>query len=71
MTKRNNRSRKRRPLQSRAEAIRLIRRLLGRTQQELAHALGISTKAVQSYEQGWRKVPAHMMIQLFVLLALS
>jgi len=43
---------------------------MGRTQKEMALALGISEKAVQSYEQGWRKVPVRVMIQLLVLLAL-
>ena len=44
--------------------------MLGRTQLELATALGVSVKAVQSYEQGWRDVPVRVMIQLLVLLAL-
>lgn len=43
---------------------------MGRTQAELASALGISEKAVQSYEQGWRDVPVRVMIQILVLLAL-
>lgn len=54
----------------RSETIKLIRGILGRTQAELATALGVSTKAVQSYEQGWRDVPIRVMIQLLVLLAL-
>ncbi|MDH4317770.1 MAG: helix-turn-helix domain-containing protein, partial [Desulfobulbaceae bacterium] len=33
---------------------------LGKTQKELAELLGISLKAVQSYEQGWRSVPLHV-----------
>ena len=36
----------------------------------MAAALGISVKAVQSYEQGWRETPVRVMIQLLVLLAL-
>lgn len=43
---------------------------MGRTQKEMASALGISEKAVQSYEQGWRKIPVRVMIQLLILLAL-
>lgn len=43
---------------------------MGRTQSELASALGVSPKAVQSYEQGWRDVPIRVLIQLLVLLAL-
>lgn len=55
---------------SRAAAVRRIRGILGRTQAELAVALGVSEKAVQSYEQGWRDPPTRVLIQLFVLLAL-
>ena len=55
---------------TRAETIKRIRGIMGRTQGELASALGISDKTVQSYEQGWRDVPVRVMIQLLVLLAL-
>ena len=54
----------------RASTVKHIRRILGRTQAELAAALGISAKAIQSYEQGWRDVPVRVMIQIVVLLAL-
>ncbi|MBL7077938.1 MAG: helix-turn-helix transcriptional regulator [Kiritimatiellae bacterium] len=50
--------------------VKRIRKILGRTQAELARALGISEKAVQSYEQGWRDVPVRVVIQLLLLLAL-
>ncbi|MEI6970956.1 MAG: hypothetical protein WCL44_05505 [bacterium] len=50
--------------------IRRVRGIIRRTQAELASALGVSVKAVQSYEQGWRTVPPRVMIQLLVLLAL-
>src|SRR5450830_674686 len=53
-----------------AKTIRNIRRIMDRTQKEMAAAFGISEKAVQSYEQGWRKVPVRVMILLLVLLAL-
>lgn len=53
-----------------ADGAKRIRQALGQTQVELAGVLGISTKAVQSYEQGWRVVPARMLIQMMVLLAL-
>jgi DNA-binding XRE family transcriptional regulator len=36
-----------------------IRRYLGKTQAEMAHLLGTSLKAVQSFEQGWRRIPPH------------
>lgn len=43
------------------------RRSLGKTQTELARLLGVSPKAVQSFEQGWRKVPVHAERQLLLL----
>jgi len=46
-----------------------IRKKLGKTQRETANLLGISLKAVCSYEQGWRSIPAHVERQLFFLLA--
>ena len=55
---------------ARQDTVRNIRAILGRTQAELAAALGISEKAVQSYEQGWRKTPVRVMMQLLVLLAI-
>lgn len=54
----------------RATTLKRIRSIMGRTQAELASALGVSEKAVQSYEQGWRDVPVRVMIQMLVLLAL-
>ncbi len=41
---------------------------LGKTQKTLAELLGVSLKAVQSYEQGWRSIPAHIERQLYFLL---
>ncbi len=46
-----------------------IRKKLNKTQKEIANLLGISLKAVCSYEQGWRTIPAHVERQLFFLLA--
>ncbi len=48
-----------------------IRRYLGKTQSELAQLLCVSPKAVQSFEQGWRKVPASAERQLLFLLSLK
>jgi len=45
------------------------RKRLGKTQKQLAELLGTSLKAVHSYEQGWRSVPAHAERQLFFLLS--
>jgi DNA-binding XRE family transcriptional regulator len=55
---------------SRADMVKRIRKQMGRTQAELGTALSVSTKAVESYEQGWRQVPVRVMIQLLVLLAI-
>lgn len=49
--------------------VKKIRKKIGMTQAMLARALGISIRAVQSYEQGWREVPTHVMVQLLVLAA--
>jgi len=48
-----------------------IRRYLGKTQSQLAQLLGISPKAVQSFEQGWRKTPVHTERQVLLLVALK
>ena len=41
---------------------------LGKTQKELAELLGLSLKAVQSYDQGWRSIPLHVERYLYFLL---
>ena len=46
-----------------------IRKKLAKTQKKLASLLGISLKAVCSYEQGWRTIPSHVERQLIFLLA--
>jgi DNA-binding XRE family transcriptional regulator len=46
-----------------------IRRQLGKTQSQMAELLGTSLKAVQSFEQGWRKIPVHVERQVLFLLA--
>jgi len=45
-----------------------FRKNLNKTQKEMAQLLGTSIKAIHSYEQGWRKVPAHVERQIFFLL---
>lgn len=37
--------------------IRAVRAALGKSQRQAAQLLGLSIRAVQSYEQGWRPVP--------------
>jgi len=46
-----------------------IRRSLGKTQAQMAQLLGCSIKAIQSFEQGYRKVPVHAERQILFLLA--
>src|SRR4030042_1534377 len=48
-----------------------IRRYLGKTQNQLAQLVCVSTKAIQSFEQGWRKIPASAERQLLFLLSLK
>jgi len=50
------------------EAFVTIRKKLGRTQKQLAELLGVSLKAIHSYEQGWRKIPLHIERQLWFLI---
>lgn len=48
-----------------------IRRILGKTQKQLAQLLCVSIKAIQSFEQGWRKVPSHIEREMLFLLSLK
>jgi len=48
-----------------------IRQYLGKSQTQLASLLGISPKTIQSFEQGWRSIPAHAERQLLFLLYLK
>jgi len=45
-----------------------IRKKLSRTQKQLGELLGVSLKAIHSYEQGWRKIPLHIERQLWFLM---
>jgi hypothetical protein len=42
---------------------------LEKTQKQMGELLGVSIKAIHSYEQGWRPVPAAVERQLFFLLS--
>jgi hypothetical protein len=48
-----------------------VRKRLEKTQKEMAHLLGVSLKAVHSYEQGWRVIPPAVERQLYFLLSRS
>jgi DNA-binding XRE family transcriptional regulator len=44
-----------------------LRAKLDKTQAQMAQLLGVSLKAVHSYEQGWRSVPAAVERQMYFL----
>jgi DNA-binding transcriptional regulator YiaG len=46
-----------------------IRHHLDKTQKQMSELLGLSLKAVQSFEQGWRNIPVHVERQCLFLLA--
>ncbi len=48
-----------------------IRHKLQKTQKQIAELLGLSLKAVQSFEQGWRNIPVHAERQMLFLLAMK
>ncbi len=48
-----------------------FRHYLEKSQSQLARLLGVSSKAVQSFEQGWRNIPVHTERQLLLLVALK
>ncbi len=48
-----------------------IRLHLGKTQNQMAQILGVSPKAIQSFEQGWRNIPMHVERQVLLILALK
>lgn len=47
-----------------------LRQNLQKTQKEMSQLLGTSLRSVQSFEQGWRKIPPHIERQLLFLWAL-
>ncbi|MBU1169523.1 MAG: helix-turn-helix domain-containing protein [Proteobacteria bacterium] len=46
-----------------------IRKKLNKTQKEMALLLGVSVKAIHSYEQGWRSIPDHVKRQIYFLIS--
>jgi DNA-binding XRE family transcriptional regulator len=48
-----------------------IRHMFGKTQEQLAQILCISTKTVQSFEQGWRNIPIHVEREVLLLYSLK
>jgi hypothetical protein len=49
----------------------IIRERLRKSQREMAQLLAVSTKAIQSFEQGWRNIPAHAERQALFLMAMK
>jgi len=52
-----------------SDNFKAVRSRLAKTQKEMAQLLGISIKAIHSYEQGWRKIPHHAERQMLFLLS--
>ncbi len=46
-----------------------LRKRLDKTQKQMAQLLGVSIKAVHSYEQGWRSIPTHAERQMLFLIS--
>ena len=46
--------------------VKQLRKELGLSQREMSELLGVSKKAVQSYEQGWREAPPHVEQQVLL-----
>ena len=51
------------------EAFVVVRKKLDKTQKEMSQLLGVSDKAIYSYEQGWRSIPTHVERQVLFLLS--
>ena len=47
-----------------------LRKKLNKTQKQMAQLLGISIKAIHSYEQAWRSIPAYVERQMHLLVSL-
>ncbi len=45
------------------------RKILGRTQKQMAELLGTSQKTISSYEQGWRTVPVYVERQIYFFIS--
>jgi hypothetical protein len=54
-----------------SKEFRSFRQKLQKTQKQLSQLLGSSLKSVQSFEQGWRKVPVPIERQMLFLLAMK
>lgn len=50
-----------------SDEFKRLRKKLEKTQKQTAGLLGVSLKAIHSYEQGWRRVPVAVERQLYFL----
>jgi len=48
-----------------------FRKKLNKSQAQMAQLLGVSLKAIHSYEQGWRVIPTHAERQILFLTAMN
>ena len=48
-----------------------LRKKLDKSQSRMAQLLGVSLKAIHSYEQGWRQIPSHAERQILFLTAMK
>jgi len=48
-----------------------IRSILGKTQEQMSRILCVSPKGIQSFEQGWRKIPTNIEREMLLLLHLK
>ncbi len=48
-----------------------IRSNLDKTQKQMAELMGVSLRSVQSFEQGWRKIPSNIERQILYLLVMK
>jgi DNA-binding XRE family transcriptional regulator len=46
-----------------------FRQRMNKTQRQMAQLLGMSLKAIHSYEQGWRNIPVHVERQMLFLIS--
>jgi hypothetical protein len=54
-----------------AKEFAVLRKSMDKTQKQIAQLLGSSLKAIHSYEQGWRTIPAHAERQMLFLTAMK
>ncbi len=52
-----------------SKEFKTFRKRLNKTQRQVAQLLGVSIKTVNSYEQGWRAIPAQVERQMFFLIS--